>query len=492
MEFDVKDLTKEMLLDKNFANSIFENYKNKKERDNILKEVYEVARKYSVLPKVKKQVTQCESEYKLNKMGNIINILAIGMDGKPEPTIDNYYSVMTNDPKITEHIKFNLLTNKFEYWEGKNVREWRDKDDAKLLSYIESEYNFYNIQKYELAKNKTEDYFSYHPIKDIIEADVWDGKPRIDKFLSHIMRCEDDDYSRELSRMIFYGGINRLYNPGCKFDYMPIFMGSQGCGKSTIVEWLNLKNDYYREVLSIDGGKGIESISGGWICEFAELLAMIRAKEVESLKGYITRINDVYRPAYGHNVISLPRQCIFIGTTNTFEFLVDKTGNRRYLPIEIHLRKGELYKHEKYVKNYILQCWREAKDLYDDNKTYLVIPHKYNPLLEMHQDMATDDDPKIGVIIDYLDSKEVGYKLCGQEIFVNCCNGLKKNYSSKDGREISIILRRFPEWQRVGNPIDFPGYGRQKYWEKVGEPDELDEEIDTIRDERELVEDDLD
>lgn len=477
MELEIKNLTKDIILDKEFIPQIFENYTNKEERNEILEEIYGIAKRFSVLSKVKKSVKQCESECRMQTMGDVINILAIGIDGKPEPTIDNYYNVIVNDENITEHIKFNLLTNKFEYWNKGKCREWRDKDDAWLLSYIESEYDFYNLQKYELAKNKTEDKFSYHPIKDIIEEKEWDGTPRIDKFLSHIMKCEDDEYSRELSRMIFYGGINRLYRPGCKFDYMIILMGGQGLGKSTIVDWLNIKSDFYREVISIDGGKGIESISGGWICEFAELLAMIRAKEVESLKGYITRLSDTYRPAYGRNVISLKRQCIFIGTTNDFQFLVDKTGNRRYLPIEIHVKKGELYKHEEYVKNYILECWREAKVLMEENKTYLVIPSSYNDIIEEHQSMATDDDPKIGVITDYLNNKEIGDRVCGQEIFVNCCNGLKKNYTPKDGREIGIILRRFPEWKRRNNPTDFEGFGRQKYWVKEEGPDVFDDTI---------------
>ena len=793
MEVEIKELNKSQILDKDFIPQIFKNYDDKDEREEILKEVLEVAKKYSVVSKVKKSIQTCENEYNLQHMGNIFNILALGFDGTPEPTIDNYYNVITSDDDIASHIRFNLLTNKFEYWNKGKCREWRDKDDAWLLSYIEGKYKFYNLQKYELAKNKTEDKFAYHPIKDIIEEKQWDGIPRIDKFLSHIMKCEEDDYSRELSRMIFYGGINRLYKPGCKFDYMVILMGSQGCvdcdteyfngiewkkisdynyddkvliydkdgsakleypkcyikqradylwhfetkyginqclsdehnvyyitskgnlyhkpfkeirmnkkpfggrfitafdyqgkginltqdeirlmvacfadgsihskqmqfhikktrkverlvqllqscginynlkynknseyydiyfkppilekhfpnswyncskeqfetiadevmfwdgnsikmndytttnkkdadfvqfvfnslgyycsittndrrgrvrninnkdyvtksidyivhyseeylktlnrtksneetferyktkdgyeycftvstgmlvlrrndcvfitgncGKSTIVDWLNIKSDFYREVISIDGGKGIESITGGWICEFAELLAMIRAKEVESLKGYITRLNDTYRPAYGRNVISLKRQCIFIGTTNDFQFLIDKTGNRRYLPIEIHIKKGELYKHEQYVKNYILECWREAKYLLENNETYLVIPHKYNDIIEEHQSMATDDDPKIGVITDYLDNKDFGDKVCGQEIFVNCCNGLKKNYTPKDGREIAIILRRFPQWKRMNNPTDFEGFGRQKYWVKVQNPDEYDDTI---------------
>lgn len=466
MEYDISNLTENELLNKRFVPELFETYPNVDERNVILEEIYDVAKKRHVLGKIKKNIQQYESECKLSSKGNVYNILAIGVNGVPEPTIDNYYNVITQDNTIKEHIKFNLLTNKFEYWSNGKCREWRDKDDSWLMSYIESEYGFYNIQKYELAKNKTEDVFSYHPIKDLIEDDEWDGKPRIDKFLADVLKCDDDDYARELSRMIFYGGINRLYHPGCKFDYMIIFMGSQGTGKSSIVDWLNIKPDYYREVLSIDGAKGIESLNGGWICEFAELLAMVRAKEVESLKGYVTRLYDVYRPAYARNVISLPRQCIFIGTTNDFEFLSDKTGNRRYLPIELHLSRGELFKHEKEVKEYILQCWREAKVLMEQGKTYLVIPSVFNEIIEEHQNMATDDDPKIGLITDYLDKLKVGSKICGQELFVKCCNGLKKNYTTRDGREISTIMRRFSNWERVNNPIDFDGYGRQKYWVK--------------------------
>lgn len=472
--YNIEDLTKEELLNKDLVPQIFENYTDKKERDNIFKEIFKVAKKYSVVAKVKKNLQKYENEINLQKIEAIITVLSLDMNGEPEPTIDNYYSVITTDNAITEHVKFNLLTNKFEYWNGETCREWRDKDDAWLLAYIESTYHFYNIQKYELAKNKSEDYFAYHPIKELIENGSWDGKPRVDRFLADIMKCEDDDYTRELSRMIFYGGINRLYKPGCKYDYMVILMGSQGCGKTTIVDWLNIKTDFYREVVSIDGGKGIESITGGWICEFAELLAMIRAKEVESLKGYMTRLVDTYRPAYGRNVISLKRQCIFIGTTNDFQFLMDKTGNRRYLPIECHLKKGELFKHEKYIKDYIMQCWREALELMKQHKTYLVIPSKYNELVEEHQNMATDDDPKVGSIIDYLDAKEYGDKVCGQELFVNCCNGLKKNYTPRDGREIGILMRRFPEWKRSNSPVDFEGFGRQKYWVKVSEIEEHD------------------
>ncbi len=469
MALEIKDLTKEQLLSKELIPQIFETYTDKEERNKILSEVLSVAKKHRLSTKIKREISAQKLEDDIIESGEIIENLTMGMNGSAEPTIDNYYYIITHDTDISTHIRYNLLSNKFEYWDNGLRRNWRDADDAHLLSYIETKYHFYNDKKYYQGLLKSQDFFAYHPIKDLIEREEWDGVPRIDKFLTTIMKCDDDDYSREVSRMIFYGGINRIYNPGCKFDYMVILIGQQGCNKSTIVNWLNISPQFYREVLSIDGSKGIESIDGGWVCEFAELLAMVRAKEVESLKGYITRLYDSYRPAYARNTVNLPRQCIFIGTTNEFQFLADKTGNRRYLPIEVHLKQGELLKNEKFVKNYIIQCWREAKVLMDAGKTYLVIPSEYNNLLLEHQDMAMNDDPKVGLIADYLDSKPLGYKVCSQELFVNCFNGIVSKQTTGTNKEIATIMQHFKNWKRVNSPIKFDKYGKQKYWVKNDE-----------------------
>ena len=52
-----------------------------------------------------------EERYKIeHKDSDIYNILVLGINGKPEPTIDNYYNVMTTDDFIKQHIKFNLLS----------------------------------------------------------------------------------------------------------------------------------------------------------------------------------------------------------------------------------------------------------------------------------------------------------------------------------------------------------------------------------------------
>ena len=188
------------------------------------------------------------------------------------------------------------------------------------MSYIEKKYKIRHTESYYNAFNIVCYQNAYNPIKNIIESTVWDGKPRIATLFQTYLKCEDSDYIREIARITFLGGIARLYSPGIKFDTMPIFMGKQGCGKSSFIRWLAIKDSFFKEISEIDGQKGIEAVEGAWICEMSELLALTKSKEVEAVKSYITRQNDTYRKPYERRITENPRKCIIIGSTNRSQF----------------------------------------------------------------------------------------------------------------------------------------------------------------------------
>lgn len=470
MEKDIQDFTGAELTNSGFIKSIFDGYKDPDERDKILCEIVEVAKREKVLGKVKKEIDRCKKDTRVvnNIENNFIKALLIfGENGEPEPTVENYLSVMRNDEYIKNLFKYDVFARRIVCYDNNITRSWTDQDDSVLRAYIEKNYGIYNQLKYYDAFNTVLKERTFHPIKNIIEASDWDGKPRIDRFLTDILKCEDSDYMREVSRMIFYGGISRLYNPGCKFDYMPILIGKQGSYKSSIVKWLALNDSYYTDVSTIEGKEALDNIQGCWICEFAELLAMVRTKDVEAMKSFITRTIDRYRQSYDRRTGEYPRQCIFIGTTNDYQFLADKTGNRRYLPIEIGLKMGALNGKEHYVKDYILECWREALSLFKEGKTYLSIPSKYYKSIVIKQENVLEDDPKTGLILQYLNDKKVGEKVCGLEIFTSCFNGIKKNYSRGEAKEISRVMSYLNDWERGEKAFRFKEYGVQKYWEKI-------------------------
>lgn len=381
--------------------------------------------------------------------------------GIPLKTIDNFALVLRQDV-LFDGLKYNLLTNSIEMEHNGKLERWKDEDDAKTRNYIEKKYNLYHPQKLEDAIRIVSKEHSYHPIKDIIEAVQWDGVDRIPFMLTRWLKCADTPYTREVSRLIFAGGIHRIYRPGCKFDDVPILIGTkQGEGKSTFVRWLALRDEFFTEVTEIEGQKGAESIEGSWICEIAELLALTKAKEVEAVKSYITKQTDKYRKPFERRVGEWPRQCVFVGTTNKEQFLTDKTGNRRFYPVKCYSDGYELFNHKAEIQAEILQCWAQAKAMFDKNE----MPPMANPLLRneirKEQENAVEDDYRVGLISRYLENKN---ETCILDIWINALGYQFSKPSKKESNEITLILQSMPDWVKADKVKRTTNFGVQRVW----------------------------
>ena len=441
----------------------------KKELDSLeKKELEEIRRKeYEEIKKGFEDVLDSDNVEEL--VNSFIYKSNGSLDSK---SVTNYDLVMQNDKYIKEHITFNEFTNSLEF----DGRLFTNSDLLNINSYLDRVYTLRDANLVWNALNRPGNVARYHPIKDIIECEEWDKTPRIDKFFENICKVVIKDentriYYREVARMLFFGGIKRLYEPGSKFDYMIILKGKQGTCKTTLVRMLALDDSAYSEVTTIDGASGIENIKGSWICEFAELLAMVRAREVESIKAFLTRQYDKYRAPYAHVAETVPRSCIFIGTTNDIQFMSDMTGNRRYLPVEVHTDPTEFFEKEEEIREYILQCWREAFYKYMNDDIYTTIPAEYFDILEDVRSYYVDDNPLEGLVKGYLDTLPVGYDICGLEIFVKCFNGVRNKFTTRDSRTIATIMNKYPNWVRYNERKAFTeeGYGQQRYWKKVSE-----------------------
>lgn len=406
--------------------------------------------------------------------------IPLKFDGKGNPlvTIDNFYLIMCND-NYYKNLQFNELAHCPEIVENGKVRRWTDEDDAASRHYIESTYHIYSESKHDDALRMLFRRRAYHPIRDIIDNIKWDGVERIQTFLTRWMKCDDTPYTREVSRLIFAGGINRLYNPGCKFDDVVVLIGTnQGEGKSTFVRWLAIKDDYFAEVNEFDGQKGMEAVEGAWICEIAELLAMTKTKEQEAIKAYITRQADRYRRPFDRRVTEYKRQCIFIGTTNKEQFLTDKTGGRRFYPVKVHQTGYDLYAHESEIKTEILQCWAEAKAKMDQGK----MPPYANPVIldaiKSAQEAAQEDDYREGLIAAYLENKD---ECCILELWVQALGNEFSKPTKKDSNDLSLILQSLG-WERDSKPTRTANYGVQKLYRRTSAREVKNEEVLDILD----------
>ena len=253
--------------------------------------------------------------------------------------LKNLLLILNNDENL-KGIVFNQLSDGMEIrgevpWEHPS-RFWRDADDAQLISYIDLTYGAFSARNYDIAVTKVADDRSYHPIREFLSSlPEWDKVARVDTILVEFLGASDNPYVRAVTRKTLCGAIARVMNPGCKFDTMLVLNGPQGKGKSTLIS--KLCGEWFNDSLLLNDTRdktAAEKLQGYWILEIGEL-AGLKKTEIETLRGFLSRQNDIYRASFGRRATPHPRQCVFIGTTNAENgYLRDTAGNRRFWPVK--------------------------------------------------------------------------------------------------------------------------------------------------------------
>lgn len=421
------------------------------------------------LPRVEAAMSSLRRALNIDPRNDDLMITAIESIREAGKTIQSFLDIMLNDPFFGD-IRYNVLAQTAEYTDASgNTHRWTDADEAASAAYIERSYGIYSKEKHTAALRLLFKAREYNPVMDVVEGVKWDGKERCEQFLRRWGNTEDSPYTREVSRLIFAGGIWRLYQPGCKFDDVPILIGTkQGEGKSSLIRFLAVKDEWYGEVNQFDGQQAIEQLYGKWVCEISELLALSRTKEVEASKAYITRAVDSYRRPYDRNTVDLPRRCIFIGTTNNATPLRD-VYNRRYYPVTMHTSGYDLFNHQNEVRDYILQCWAEMRDKYKahDPSAQNFAKRELVEVYREKQDDARQDDWREGAIESYLANKAPGDFVCVRELTNKALarEGIGHDPSVVESKDIGMIMSRFDDWERRGVHY-FTEWGKQRSWQK--------------------------
>jgi hypothetical protein len=183
-------------------------------------------------------------------------------------------------------------------------------------------------------------YDKFHPVCDKLDEFQASHDPTknvLDNWLHVYAGAEDNEYTREVGRLILVALVRRVRQPGCKFDEMPVLETTrQGSDKSSGLRVLAINPDWFTDnfPLGRPTKEAIEQTSGKWIIECPELEGLTENK-VENVKAFLSRQEDGARAAYGRIRKDVKRQHCFIGTTNQNQYLFDMTGNRRIWPVSI-------------------------------------------------------------------------------------------------------------------------------------------------------------
>ena len=220
----------------------------------------------------------------------------------------------------------------------------KDTDDLALGDYLCTTYKIKSAARGSLSESieTVADQNRYHPVRDYLHSHEHDGKKRLDRWLIYVLGMDPETlkpqrrrYLEMVGRFLLIGLVARVMNPGCKFDYSPVFEGIPGVGKSTFVQTLVGAEFFSDTHFDIGNGKdGFEQLEGLWGYELSELTALRKA-DSEQVKQFFSSTIDRFRGAYGKFVQAHPRQCVIFCSTNKKQYLYDLTGNRRFWPIWI-------------------------------------------------------------------------------------------------------------------------------------------------------------
>ncbi len=415
--------------------------------------------------------------------------------GKLRSTISNFLLIIENEPLLKSKIAYNEFSNravvigKLPWRSEDNKSDWNDVDDSGLREFIEKYYGISSTAKCADALALSFEKHSFHPIKEYLNNLMWDGAKRIDTLFIDYLGAEDNSYVRTVTRKIIVAAVGRVFVPGIKFDNMPVLSGPQGIGKSTIIK--KLGRDWYSDSLTtVTGKEAYEQLQGVWMLEMGEMMATKKA-DIEATKHFLSKTEDIYRVAYGRRTSRFPRQCVFIGTTNDSEFLRDRTGNRRFWPVDVGVIPHTKTVWSNMDKYEVDQIWAEALELWM-NKEPLYLSKEEEKEAAKQQDSHSEESAKAGLIEEYLnkhitadwynlgiperrnyiqgsdfgDSPEGNIrrdKTCVMEIWVELFNGDPKQLSYVNAREINDILNGLCEWEKSKSGLSFGKiYGKQR------------------------------
>ena len=251
-------------------------------------------------------------------------------NGELLPTVSNALKGLVGETTLKDILSFDEMAQSPMITRSER-RQIKDEDitDIQVQLQLAGLRRISNDVIRQAVVRRSHDY-SYHPIRDYLHGLKWDGTPR--SFLSYL-GCPAGGYSTAVSNMFLISMVARIFEPGCKADYMLVLEGPQGVLKSTACRVLFGEEYFSDDLPDITTGKDVKlHLRGKWGIEIAELHAFNRA-ESTLLKQFVTRREEKYRPPYGHMEVDEPRQCVFIGTTNKDVYLRDETGGRRFWPV---------------------------------------------------------------------------------------------------------------------------------------------------------------
>lgn len=250
----------------------------------------------------------------------------------PRPTLHNALLALRLDPSFTGKFRYDQMqhtaifdNHPLEDIHTFRIHEWMQANGLNTIG----------LEPVREAIDIVAREHPFHPLRDWLHSLAWDGNLRLANWLHTYLGADDTEYHRVIGQMFLVAMVARIFQPGCKADYMLVLEGPQGSGKSSACRSL-AGEQYFSDALpdlsaTGDAVRLAMHLRGKWLIEVSELSAFSKA-EAAHLKAFLTSQVEKFTPKHARLEVTEPRQCVFIGTTNDDAYLKDETGGRRFWP----------------------------------------------------------------------------------------------------------------------------------------------------------------
>ena len=178
-----------------------------------------------------------------------------------------------------------------------------------------------------------------------------------------------------------------------------------------------------------------------WLLELPEIDNYFNVRNIENFKNLITTRCDETRKPYASLPERLYRRFVLIGTTNRNQFLVDSTGNRRFVPLEIG--SGFQIPWEQLTAERD-SLWAAAVQAYRDGQGYEFNSGEIAAIAEYIQEFG-DPDPWMEKVSSYV---AIRPEVTAAEVLTNALDLDPRSQGRREARRVADVLQALG-WRRL-------------------------------------------
>jgi predicted P-loop ATPase len=348
----------------------------------------------NITPRVK-------SNAPLGGAADVFKLLILTKDETPRAILANALLMLRCHPSwfgVLAYNQFSLhtVTKKPAPWQHSGGMNWTDNDDSLTAEWLQHAGVLVNSKVAAEAAQTVARENPFHPVQDYLHGLEWDGKARVDQWLTTYLGAEESLFTRAIGVRWLISAVARIFHPGCQADHVLLLEGPQGIRKSSALRALTGDPWFADHIADLGSKDSRLDLHGKWIIEMSELVSMRRG-EIERVKAFLTAPTDHFRLPYERRAADVPRQNVFAASTNEEQPFVDSSGNRRFWPVHCGqidvdgIRRGRD------------QLWAEAYNSFKQGRVWWLETAELNRLAQAEQEERYEEGVWDSMILDWVE-----------------------------------------------------------------------------------------